>query len=80
MFQAEGTVAVAASPGFGAILVATSAAIVGILNSRQLKILAPVWLFFLERRGAIANLNPARRMIRVESCILHIPQVLALGH
>jgi hypothetical protein len=55
-------------------------AVVGILNSRQFKVLFPVGSFFPERCRTVANFDPAGGVIGTKSCIPHVSQVLAFGN
>jgi hypothetical protein len=51
----------------------------GILNPCQFEILLPIRPLFLERRGTVANLNPAGGTVRAEAGVSHVAQVLAPG-
>jgi hypothetical protein len=50
------------------------------LNLGQLEVLLPVGPLFLERSGTVTNLDPARRLIRAVSRVMHVAEVLTLRH
>ena len=50
-----------------------------ILHAGQIEVLFPVRPFFLQWSWAIANFNPAHRIIRAHPSLLHVSQILALG-
>ena len=79
LFQALGAIALSASPGFRAVLVATAASIMGVLDACQIEILLPIGALFLKRRGTIADLNPSRGLVWAKAGIFHIPEVFSLG-
>jgi len=79
LFEAGGAVAIAASPGLGAVFVAAFAAVVGILHLHKFKILFPIRTLFLERCGAVTDFDPAHRFIGTNPRIVHIAEVLALS-
>lgn len=78
-FEAGGAVTIAAGPGLGAVLVAAFPAVVGVLHLHKFKILFPKRALFLERRGAVADLNPPHCFIGTKPCFVHIAQVFTLG-
>jgi hypothetical protein len=80
LFQALGAIALSASPGFRAVLVATAASIMGVLDACQIEILLPIGTFFLKRWGAVADLHPSRGLVWAKACIFHIPEVFAFGN
>jgi len=80
LFQALGAIALSASPGFRAVLVATQASIMGVLDACQIEILLPVGTFFLKRRGAVADLDPSRGFVRAKAGIFHVSEVFAFGN
>jgi hypothetical protein len=78
-FEAGGTIAIAAGPGFGAVFVAAFAAVVGVLNFGQIEKFLPVRLFFLKRRGAIADFDPASGVVVEDAGVAHVAKVFAFG-
>src|SRR5205809_3372240 len=59
-FKPRRAVTIAAGPGLGAVLVAAFAAVMRVLHFNEVKILFPVRRLFLERRGAVEDLDPPR--------------------
>ena len=51
----------------------------GVLNARQIEILLPVWAFFLQGRGTIADFDPSRGFVWAKAGIFHISEVFAFG-
>lgn len=80
LLEARRAVATPACPGQGAVVVAATAAIMCILDSSELEVLLPVGLFFLQRRGAIADFHPARGQIGAQPSFAHVAQVLAFSN
>jgi hypothetical protein len=54
-------------------------AIMRVLNACKLKIPFPIGTLFFQRCRTVANLDPARSVVRAEPSLLHVPQILALG-
>ena len=71
-------VAVGTGPWLSAVLVAAFAAVVGILHASEIEILLPVRTFLLKWSRAIADLDPARRLIFTAARVAHIAQVFSL--
>ena len=80
LLQTAGAIAIAASPRFGAILVAAAATVMCVLHTGEIEILLPVWTFFLKRRGTIADFDPSCGFVWAEAGIFHIPEVFAFGN
>jgi len=78
--QAFCAIAVTASPRLRTILIAAAPPVMRILDPRQFEISLPIGPLFLQRSGAIANLNPARRLVRTKPGVFHVPQIFAFGH
>jgi len=80
LFQAFGAIALSASPGFRAVLVAAAATVVRVLHAGEIEVLLPVGTFFLKRRGTIADLHPSRGFVQAKTGIFHISQIFAFGN
>src|SRR5262245_34126279 len=78
-FEARRTIAVAAGPRFGAVQIAASAPCVRVLHFDEVEVLFPVLALFLERRRAIAHLDPLHASILELARNLHIAEVLVAG-
>jgi len=72
-----GAVALAASPGFGAVEVAAAVTVVRVLHVSQLEVLLPIGSLFEQRTGTVTNLNPAGRAVIAKPGFLHVAQVFA---
>ena len=51
-----------------------------VLHTSQLKVLLPIIALFLQRSRAIANLDPAGRVVLAKPGLLHVSQVFAFGN
>jgi len=79
LFEALGTIAVFAGPGFGAVVVAALAAVVGVLDAGQVEVAFPIGALFLERRGAVADFHPSGGLVFAEAGFAHVAEVFAFG-
>jgi len=79
LLQPRRAVAIAACPGFSAILVPALPPVVRILHFGEIKVLFPVRPLFEQRSWAIAHLNPAGGFVCAQSGLFHVAQVLTLG-
>src|SRR5580704_4788148 len=70
--QAFRAIAVTASPRFRTILITAASPVMCVLHLRQLEISLPIWTLFLEGDGTIADLNPARRLVRTKPGVFHV--------
>jgi hypothetical protein len=80
LFQPHRAIAIAAGPWFGAIAVTAVAAIVRVLNARELKILLPITTLFVQGLVAIANLHPASGSVITQTCLLHVAKIFVARH
>ena len=80
LLELVGAIAVVAGPELGAVLVAAFTAIVGVLYAGEVEIFFPVGTLFLKRRRAIADFDPARRLIVTESRVVHVAEIFTLGN
>src|ERR1700674_531711 len=78
LFEPRRAVAISAGPGLRTIFVTAFAPIVRILHLDQLKILLPVRTLFLQRRGAIADFDPAHGLVGTNPRLCHVAQVFPL--
>jgi hypothetical protein len=79
LFQPLCAVAIAASPGFGAVFVAAIAAGMGVLHSHQFEEFLPVRAFLLQWCGAVTHLDPFRRSVVSEAGLFHVVDILVAG-
>jgi len=61
-------------------VVVASAAIMGILHSDEFEIIFPVRALLLKGRGAVADLDPAGRLVGKQPRIVHVAEVLTLRY
>jgi hypothetical protein len=78
--QAFCAIAVAASPGFGTILIAAAPPVVRILDPGQFEISLPIGSLFLQRSRTVTDLDPTRRVVRTKPGVFHVPQIFTFGH
>jgi hypothetical protein len=78
-FEASGAVAIAASPRFGAVVVAALAPVVRVLHLHQIEIFFPVGSLLLQRRRTVADFYPARGLIGTGAGFAHVAEVLFAG-
>jgi len=74
-FEAGCAIAVVAGPVLGTVQIATSTARVRVLNFHEVEILLPVRALFLQRRGAIADLDPLHGSILELPRLRHVSKV-----
>ena len=77
--QALGAIAVLAGPGFGAVVVATVAAVMRVLHFDEIEVLLPIRPLFKEGRRAVADFDPAGGAVGAKAGVLHISKVFAAG-
>ena len=75
--SAASAIATTTSPRFGAVFIATFAAVVGILHAREIEVLFPIGTLFLERSGTVADLDPSRGAVRKKARVLYVPKIFA---
>ena len=80
VFKPRRTVTVPARPWFGAILITTLPPIMSVLNFGKFEVLFPIGLLLLERRRAVANLDPASRSIGAQTRAFHVAETFAFGN
>lgn len=76
-FESRGAITAIARPRFRAVLVAAIPPVVRVLNPHEVEIFLPVGTFFLQRRRAVAHLDPTGRLVWAQTGVLHVAQVFA---
>src|SRR5229473_3444022 len=79
LFERRGAVAISAGPRLRAVLVAAFTTVVSVLDLDQVEILLPIRTLLLQRRGAVADFDPAHRLVCTNPRLVHVAQVFALG-